>query len=100
MQIYEWVKTLINVAKEKISVFYRGCLGGWLISGTFLFGSSIHSKTALVVIYLTKLFAVLVAGLVSGFATVLGNDIYHWAKARFVKSKVKRQQKRRTKKAA
>lgn len=99
MNIYEWAKIVINFAKEKINIFYRGFFGGSIISGTLLFGGSVNSTTLLFYAYIIKVLAVLIAGLISGFATVLGNDIYHWAKAKLIKRKAKIQ-KRRTKKAA
>lgn len=100
MRIHEWAKFIYNVAKEKVSVFYKGFVGGSLVSGTLLFGGPVHSTTLLIYAYLIKVIAVLVAGLVSGFATVLGNDIYHWMKEKMTKQRIKRQQKKRTKKAA
>lgn len=99
MRIYEWAKIIYNVAKEKINIFYRGFFGGSIISGTLLFGSSASSTTLLIYAYLIKVLAVLIAGLISGFATILGSDVYHWLKAKLINRKTKRQ-KRRTKKAA
>lgn len=87
MRIHEWAKFIYNVAKEKINVFYKGFVGGSLVSGTLLFGGSVHNSTfiSLIFAYLIKVIAVLVAGFISGFATVLGNDIYLWVKGKVKK---------------
>src|SRR5688572_23663150 len=86
-RIYEWLKILWG---EKINIFIKGATGGWIISGIFLFGSNISDKGALLLAYLIKLFAVTVTGLVSGFATVFGNDMYHWVKGKLLNRKRKK----------
>lgn len=85
-RIYEWLKILWG---EKINVFIKGATGGWLISGIFLFNSSISDKRAFLLAYLIKVFAVTVSGVISGFATVFGNDMYKWLKEKVIKKKTK-----------
>jgi hypothetical protein len=84
-RIYEILKL---VFREKINVFIKGAMGGWILSGVLLFGSTIHDSATLLLTYLMKLFAVTVCGLFSGFATVMGNDLYKWAKEKVVKRKI------------
>lgn len=93
-RFYEWIKFLLQ---EKVNIFFKGAWSGWIISGIFLFGSSFDSKTAFILAYLIKVFAVLITGLLSGFATILGNDIYHWLKNKVMK---RRSNKSKRKKAA
>lgn len=90
-RIYEWLKVLWG---EKINVFIKGCTGGWVLTGIFLFGSNLSDKSSFLIAYLIKVLAVGVSGLISGCATVMGNDLYHWAKDKFLKKKVKRKQNR------
>lgn len=93
-RLFEWLKLFIN---EKINVFVKGFIGGTVVSGIFLFGSNITSTHYLIYAYLLKLFAVIVSGFISGFATILGNDVYHWAKNKILnrKPETKKRQKRR-----
>jgi hypothetical protein len=91
-RIYEWIRFFLQ---EKINIFIKGATGGWLISGIFLFGSNIHDKATFLVTYLVKVFAVAVSGLISGFATVLGNDIYQWAKTKYIKKATTSKNKRK-----
>jgi hypothetical protein len=88
-RIYEWLKILWG---EKINIFIKGATGGWIVSGMFLFGSSLSDKGAFLVAYFIKVVAVGVSGLISGCATVMGNDMYHWTKSKILKRKVKRKQ--------
>lgn len=83
-RVYEWVKFIVQ---QKVNVFIKGAFSGGFVSAIFLFGSNLSSHGAFVVAFLIKTFAVIVTGLLSGFATVLGNDIYQWAKAKFIKKK-------------
>lgn len=89
-RIYEWLKVLWG---EKINVFIKGATGGWVISGIFLFGSNISDTSAFLLAYLIKVFAVTVAGIISGFATVFGNDVYKWVKQKVIKKKTKTKRK-------
>lgn len=93
-RIYEWLKTLWG---EKINIFIKGATSGWLVSGVLLFGSNLSDQGAFLVAYLIKVIAVGVSGLISGCATVMGNDLYQWAKDKFLKKKVKRNRNERTK---
>lgn len=90
-RIYEWLKTLWG---EKINIFIKGATSGWLVSGVLLFGSNLSDQGAFIIAYLVKVIAVGISGLISGCATVMGNDLYHWAKDKFLKKKVKRKQNR------
>ncbi len=92
--LYEWLKVLWV---EKINVFIKGATGGWIVSGLFLFGSNFSDKGSFLIAYLIKVFAVAISGLISGYATVLGNDLYKWSKEMFLKKKIKRKQKRNEK---
>lgn len=96
-RLYEWLKALWQ---EKINVFIKGFCGGTIISGIFLFRESVHDPASLVFIALLKLLATGIAGIVSGCATVLGNDFAAWLKAKWKKFTTKRAQKIRKKKAA
>jgi len=100
-RIYEWIKLLF---KEKVNIFIKGATGGWLLSGIFLFGSHFDSKTSFLIAYLIKVFAVTVSGVVSGFATVFGNDLYKWAKEKIIikstRKKVRNETKTRVKRAS
>ena len=80
-RFYEWLKILWG---EKINIFIKGATGGWIISGIFLFGSNLSDKSAFLLAYLIKVFAVTVSGVISGFATVAGNDMYKWAKEKYL----------------
>lgn len=95
-RFYEWVKLFI---REKINIFYKGFCSGTILSWIFLFGSDFHSKVFILYAYLIKVLAVVVSGVLSGFATVLGNDIYHWVKSRIVKKKSVIKSKRKNKAA-
>lgn len=86
-RIYEWLKALWG---EKINVFIKGCTGGWVLTGIFLFGSNLSDKSSFLIAYLVKVFAVAISGLISGCATVMGNDLYKWAKAKMLKKTAKR----------
>lgn len=90
-RIYEWLKTLWG---EKINIFIKGATSGWLVSGVLLFGSNLSDQSAFIIAYLVKVIAVGISGLISGCATVMGNDLYHWAKDKILKKKVKRKQNR------
>ncbi len=98
MRFYEWAKFIIT---QKVNVFFRGFTGFSIATGIFLFGTSTNglSITKLILIYLLKLVAVVVSGCFGGFATVMGNDMYQWAKAKFVNRK-QRIKKKQNKKAA
>jgi hypothetical protein len=96
-RLFEWLKALWQ---EKINLFIKGFCGGTIISGIFLFRESVSDPAALVVIALLKLLATGIAGVVSGCATVLGNDFAAWIKLKWKKFTTKRAQKIRKKKAA
>jgi|SRR5688572_28862182 hypothetical protein len=85
-RIYEWLKV---IWREKINIFIKGATGGWLVSGVLLFGSNLSDKSAFLLAYLVKVFAVTVSGVISGFATVAGNDMYKWVKAKYISKKTK-----------
>lgn len=95
-RIYEWVKIIFQ---EKINVFFKGAMSGWLLAGIFLFGSNINTKDSLLIAYLIKVFAVTVTGVISGFATVFGNDAYKWVKAKVLKRKITSHKSKRKKAA-
>ncbi len=92
-RIYEWLKVIWG---EKINVFIKGATGGWIISGIFLFGSNFSDKGAFLLAYLVKVFAVTVSGVISGFATVFGNDMYKWVKAKVIKRRILHKTKRKS----
>lgn len=96
-RIYEWVKALWQ---EKVNVFIKGFCGGSIVSGIFLFRESIHDPAALVLIALLKLLATGIGGVISGCATVLGNDFAKWMKLKWKTFTTKRVQRVRKKKAA
>jgi hypothetical protein len=101
-RIYEWVKV---IWREKINLFFKGATSGWVLSGVLLFGSNLSDKTAFLLTYLIKVFAVTVSGIISGFATVAGSDMYKWAKERIIKKRTKtkrnnNEQKTRIKRAS
>lgn len=93
-RIYEWLRILWQ---EKINIFIKGATGGWIISGIFLFNSNISDKRAFLLAYLIKVLAVTVSGVISGFATVFGNDMYKWIKAIVIKKKTKIKRNNETK---
>lgn len=95
-RFYEWLKFFI---KEKINIFYKGFCSGSILSGIFLFGSNLNPQTFLLYAYLIKVLAVVITGVLSGFATVLGNDMYHWIKSRIIKKKSTLKSKRKNKAA-
>lgn len=95
-RFYEWIKFVIG---EKINIFYKGFFSGSILSGIFLFGSSLDSKTFLVYAYIVKVLAVVITGALSGFATVLGNDVYHWLKSKLTNKKSISKSKRKNKAA-
>jgi len=84
-RFYEWLKLLLQ---EKVNIFIKGATSGWLLAGIFLFGSSLNPQSPFILTYIIKVFAVAVTGLISGFATVFGNDIYRWSKSKVIKKKV------------
>lgn len=86
-RFYEWLKIIWG---EKINLFIKGATSGWVISGIFLFGSNISDKSAFLIAYIIKVFAVTISGLISGCATVAGNDLYKWMKEKIVKRTLKR----------
>lgn len=88
-RLYEWLTILW---REKINLFFKGATSGWVVSGILLFGSNLSDKGAFLIAYLIKVFAVGISGLISGCATVAGNDLYKWAKDRITKKKTKRKQ--------
>lgn len=96
-RLYEWLKALWQ---EKINVFIKGFCGGTIISGIFLFRESVGDTASLFFIALLKVIATGIAGVVSGCATVLGNDFAAWLKVKWKKFTTKRAQKIRKKKAA
>jgi hypothetical protein len=83
-RIYEWIKVLW---REKVNLFFKGATSGWLLSGILLFGSNLSDKTAFLLAYIIKVFAVTVSGIISGFATVAGSDMYKWAKEKYITRK-------------
>lgn len=89
-RIYEWLKIIWG---EKINIFIKGATSGWILSGVLLFGSGLSDKGSLLIAYVVKVFAVTISGLISGCATVMGNDLYHWAKAKIIKKNTKRKQR-------
>lgn len=88
-RIYEWLKILWG---EKINLFFKGATSGWVVSGLLLFCGNFSDKGAFLIAYLIKVFAVGVSGLISGCATVAGNDLYKWAKEKIINKKIKRKQ--------
>lgn len=86
-RIFDWLKLIWG---EKINLFIKGATSGTIISGLFLFGSNLSDKGAFLLAYLIKVLAVAISGLISGCATVMGNDLYHWIKEKIVKKKAKR----------
>jgi len=96
-RIYEWLKA---VWQEKINLFIKGSFGGGLISGVFLFGSSLHGATSIIIEGLLKIIAVGLSAIVSGCATVLGNDLALWIKSKWKRMTIKRKIQNRKKKAA
>lgn len=95
-RFYEWLKFLV---REKINIFYKGFCSGTILSWIFLFGSDIHSKVFILYAYLIKVLAVVIGGVLSGFATVLGNDVYKWLKAKITNRKSVTKSKRKNKAA-
>ena len=95
-RFYEWIKFFI---KEKVNIFYKGFCSGSILSWIFLFGSDFNSKVFLLYAYLIKVFAVVVSGVLSGFATVLGNDVYKWVKTKITNKKSAIKSKRKNKAA-
>lgn len=95
-RLFEWIKTLWQ---EKVNLFIKGSFGGGLISGIFLFGSSLHGTASIVIEAVLKIVAVGLSALVSGCATVLGNDLAHWIKDKWKKRTSKRAQVRKKKAA-
>lgn len=95
-RFYEWLKFII---KEKVNVFYKGFCSGSILSWIFLFGSDFHSKVFLLYAYLIKVLAVIISGLLSGFATVLGNDVYKWVKTKITNKKSITKHRRKNKAA-
>lgn len=95
-RFYEWLRFFIG---EKINIFYKGFYSGTILSGIFLFGSNLNSKGFLLYAYLIKVLAVVITGVLSGFATVLGNDIYHWVKSKMVNKRASIKSKRKNKAA-
>lgn len=96
-RLYEWLKALWS---EKVNTFIKGFCGGSIISGIFLFRDSTHDAGAFVIIALLKILAVGISGIVSGCATVLGNDFAAWLKSKWKKLTAKRITRNRKKKAA
>lgn len=95
-RLYEWIRFFIN---EKINIFYKGFCSGSILSWILLFGSDFNSKVFLLYAYIIKVFAVVVSGVLSGFATVLGNDVYKWLKAKITNKKSVIKSKRKNKAA-
>lgn len=95
-RFYEWIKFII---KEKVNIFYKGFCSGSILSWIFLFGSDFHSKIFLLYAYLIKVLAVIISGILSGFATILGNDVYKWVKAKISNKKSTNKQRRKNKAA-
>jgi len=99
-RISEWLKI---VFAEKINVFIKGCLGGGILFGTFLFRDNVHDIPfwMLALTYFVKLLAVIVSALASGYFTVLGNDLVVLTKQKWKKCRAKRKVNQiRKKKAA
>jgi hypothetical protein len=95
-RLYEWIRILI---KEKINIFYKGFCSGSILSWIFLFGSGFNSEVFLLYAYLIKVFAVVVSGVLSGFATLLGSDFYKWVKSKIANKKSAIKSKRKNKAA-
>lgn len=97
-RIYEWLRIALN---EKVNLFIRGLIGGCCISGIFLFRSPIHDATVIIffLVYCLKLLAVGLSGIISGCASVLGNDLAKWIKSKWRRATVKRVQNRKKKAA-
>jgi len=94
-RLYEWLKALWQ---EKINLFIKGSFGGGIISGIFLFGSPFHSTASIIIEGLLKITIVGISAIVSGCATVLGNDLAAWMKIKWKKFTTKRASKIRKKK--
>lgn len=95
-RIYGWLKI---IWQEKINIFIKGALGGGIVSGIFLFGSTIGDKGVLLLEYTLKLLAATVSGLITGCASVLGNDLAQWIRAKWTNKVQKTKQKRKRKAA-
>lgn len=82
-RIYEWIKVIF---KEKVSLFIKGCFGGGFISYIFLFNSPpVNDIVVLILTIAVKIIVIVVSGLLSGFATVAGNDLYKAIKSKWNK---------------
>jgi hypothetical protein len=96
-RLFEWLRAFWQ---EKINIFIKGFFGGTIVSGIFLFRESVNDPASLIFIGLLKLILVGVTGIISGCATVLGNDFAAWIKSKWKKLTTKRVQKNNKKKAA
>jgi hypothetical protein len=86
-RLFEWLRAFWQ---EKINIFIKGFCGGTIVSGIFLFRESVSDPASLIFIGLLKLLLVGVTGIISGCATVLGNDFAAWIKAKWKKITTKR----------
>lgn len=92
-RLYEWLKTILQ---EKINIFIKGFFGGSIVSGIFLFDSPIihtTSITFIIIEYLFKVLVIAVTGVVSGCASMLGNDLAVWIKTTYKKIKSRKRKK-------
>ena len=83
-RLIEWIKA---VFQEKVNIFIKGFFGGSIISGIFLFGGTVHAVAFPVFEYFIKIIAVGISGVISGCATVFGNDLAQWIKSKMKKNK-------------
>lgn len=95
-RFYEWLRAIFN---EKINIFVKGFCGGGILSGIFLFGGTLHDVAFPLLAYSLKLLAIGVSGMISGCATVLGNDLAKWIKTKWERATKKRAQNRKKKAA-
>ena len=79
-RLNEWLRALFQ---EKVNIFVKGFFGGGIISGIFLFGGPIHAIDFPLFAYFIKVLAIGVSGVISGCATVLGNDFAKWLKKKW-----------------
>jgi len=88
-RLYEWLRA---IWQEKVNLFIKGFFGGGFICGIFLFGGPIHAIDFPLLAYFVKVVAIGVSGVISGCATVLGNDFAKWLKKKWAQliSKKKR----------
>lgn len=95
-RLFEWIRAIFQ---EKVNIFVKGFFGGSIISGIFLFGGQFHDVAFPVLAYSLKLLALTVSGIVSGCATVMGNDLAKWIKTKWERMTTKRKENRKKKAA-